>query len=304
VLPFHLSLAIDPLTRASQIYLEEPKRGGTAAAHFTPAARFRQHLDTAIMLYREALTHDPDYLPSALNLGGALIVRGAHSGTQGLNADFSEAVTTLLRTLERAPDTTETPAILNSLGVALFYVRQLDHAREHLTRALASVSTYADPLYNLGHMARTEGRQAEAQHYWTRYRQLQPSASPLAPGQSPERILGRTIGRLESHIPVHWGAPVKGVLRLGDEELTVATYPTGAVTLLQDGEIIMMLAREGFQGTSQRGITIGSAGQQVLAHYGPPSRQMAVTQGQSWAYDTQRIAFQLRDGKVVSWLIF
>jgi hypothetical protein len=29
----------------------------------------------------------------------------------------------------------------------------------------------------------------------------------------------------------------------------------------------------------------------------------AMAPGQSWAYDAQRIAFQLRDGKVVSWLM-
>jgi hypothetical protein len=31
---------------------------------------------------------------------------------------------------------------------------------------------------------------------------------------------------------------------------------------------------------------------------------LELTQGQSWAYDHRRIAFQLRDGRVVSWLLF
>jgi hypothetical protein len=31
---------------------------------------------------------------------------------------------------------------------------------------------------------------------------------------------------------------------------------------------------------------------------------LELTQGQSWAYDADRIAFQLRDGRVISWLVF
>jgi hypothetical protein len=42
----------------------------------------------------------------------------------------------------------------------------------------------------------------------------------------------------------------------------------------------------------------------VLTRYGPPTRQAELTQGHSWGYDTQRLAFQLRDGKVISWLLF
>jgi len=62
--------------------------------------------------------------------------------------------------------------------------------------------------------------------------------------------------------------------------------------------------REGFQGATASGIRIGSAAQEVLAHYGAPARRVELTQGQSWAYDAHRIAFQLRDGRIVSWLLF
>jgi hypothetical protein len=86
--------------------------------------------------------------------------------------------------------------------------------------------------------------------------------------------------------------------------LVVATYPDGVMTLAQDGEIRMILVREGFRGASARGVEIGSAARAVLAQYGAPTRRLELTQGQSWGYDAHRLAFQLRDGRVVSWLLF
>jgi hypothetical protein len=75
-------------------------------------------------------------------------------------------------------------------------------------------------------------------------------------------------------------------------------------TLAQDGEIRMILVREGFWGASAGGVTIGSAAKDILARYGAPSRRLDLTQGQGWGYDAHRLAFQLRDGRVVSWLLF
>jgi tetratricopeptide (TPR) repeat protein len=303
LLPFHLSLAIDPLSRASQISLEEPKRGSAAASQ-TPAGRFRQHLDEAIALYREALAYDAAYIPAALNLGGALMLRGMQTGTSGLNADVSEAQTLLLRMLERAPDTPDTPAILNSLGVALFYAGHVDQATAHLTRARTLAPTYAAPVFNLGYIARAERRDAEAQRYWSDYAQLHPAAAPLAQHQFPEDVMELTIGRLDTQTPAHWGAPATRVFRVGDERFVAATYPRGVTTLSQDGEIVMLLVQDSYPGTSRQGIAIGSDAREVLARYGAPTRRIDMTQGHNWAYDPQRIAFQLRAGKVVSWLVF
>jgi hypothetical protein len=66
----------------------------------------------------------------------------------------------------------------------------------------------------------------------------------------------------------------------------------------------MMMVREGYRGTSARGIALGSQARELLAQYGPPSRRVEMRPGESWGYDTQRMAFQLRDAKVVSWLLF
>jgi hypothetical protein len=38
--------------------------------------------------------------------------------------------------------------------------------------------------------------------------------------------------------------------------------------------------------------------------YGAPTRCQELPGGYSWAYDAQRLTFQLRDGLVVSWLRF
>ena len=163
-LPFQLSLAIDPLTRASRIYLEGPTRGGPGAPT-DPAALFRHHLGEAIARYREALARDDAYTPAALNLGCALVVRGVHAEPRGLNADVSEAVTTLLRALERAPNTPDTPALLNNLGVALWYGERPDHAKTHLTRARTLAPAYAAPVFNLAYIAQAEGRHDDARRY-------------------------------------------------------------------------------------------------------------------------------------------
>jgi hypothetical protein len=285
--------------------LEGPQRGRSSAPT-PPAVQFRQHLDEAITLYREALTHDTAYIPAALNLGGALIVRGVHTETSGLNADFAEAISTLLRALERSPNAPETPAMLNTLGVALFYAKQPDQAKEHLARARALNPTSPAPIFNLGHIAHAEHRGTDAQRYWSAYQQLaaQPFLALAGTSQRLEQVSGVGIGQLEDRLSSEWGPPTKSTFQVEKKTLTVATYPAGVMTLSQDGETLMLLVREGYQGTSAQGITIGSTARDVLASYGPPSRRLDMTHGNNWSYDAHRIAFQLRDGKVVSWLVY
>jgi hypothetical protein len=112
------------------------------------------------------------------------------------------------------------------------------------------------------------------------------------------------VGHLEEQVPGHWGQPTRSTLRLDASTLILATYPAAVQALLHDGEILMLMVREGFRGTSTRGIAIGSDIQEVLAQYGTPTRRLETTQGQSWSYDAQRIVLQFRDDRVVSWLLF
>jgi hypothetical protein len=116
--------------------------------------------------------------------------------------------------------------------------------------------------------------------------------------------MGLSIGHLEGQVPTGWGPPTQSAFRVDTALLTMTTYPAHMRTLSQDGEILMLVLQEGYRGTSARGIAIGSRAQDVLARYGPPTRRLETTQGQSWSYDTHRLAFQMRDGRVISWLLF
>jgi tetratricopeptide (TPR) repeat protein len=304
VLPFALSLALDPLTRANDMYLSrraKPERGSGTAAK--PVELFRSHLDEAIRFYREAITHDAAYTPAAVNLGCALLVRGVRGDSGLRHADVYEAVATLQRALERQPNV---PEILNNLGVALFYVERPQQATEHFIRARSLAPAYAAPVFNLAQIAQAERREADAQRLRHDYAQLAPQAPAQAPpaGQVPEQVTDLKIGDLEEHIPPSWGKPTQSTFQLETRVLTLATYAIAARTLSQDGELLMIVVQEGYRGTSARGIAIGSSPQDVQARYGPPSRRLETTQGQSWSYDAQRIAVQLRGGRVVSWLLF
>jgi hypothetical protein len=116
--------------------------------------------------------------------------------------------------------------------------------------------------------------------------------------------MGIGIGDLDDQVPQSWGNAAQTAFRLESTPMTVHTYATQVQTLSRDGEILLLVVRDGFRGTSARGIAMRSAAADVLARYGAPTRRLETTQGQSWSYDTQRIAFQLRDGQVVSWVVF
>ena len=116
--------------------------------------------------------------------------------------------------------------------------------------------------------------------------------------------MGLTIGQIEGRVPPSWGRPAQTQVALEGRTLAVATYPVGIMTLVQDGEIRMILVREGYRGATARGVRIGSTARDLQASYGTPSRRLELTQGESWAYDGQRLAFQLSDGRILAWLVF
>jgi tetratricopeptide (TPR) repeat protein len=295
--PFHLPVAIDPLTRASQIALERT-RGQTA----DPAGQFRQHLEMAIRWYREALAQDAAYTLAARNLSAALILRGVHTPKAGPHPDFAEAVMLLSRALESTP---QAPDLLNTLGVALFYDERLDRAQAAFTQAATRDPAYAAPMFNLGVLARAARREADAQRYQQAYERLIAGSVPVLLSHQPvEMVAGVSPGMPAQDVPVSWGVPIRSTVQVAGKPFTVATYPTGLMTLAQHGEVLMLLVREGYRGTSAQGITLGSPAHDVLARYGPPTRRHELPRGHSWAYDAQRLAFQFRDGQVVSWLRF
>jgi tetratricopeptide (TPR) repeat protein len=304
-LPFKLSLAIDPVTRASTIALRGSDRQGKSLAEL-----FQEHVERAIEFYKTAISLDPSYVLSYNNLGCALL----------LKEDAYKAIATLQDALKLAPDSAET---LNNLGVAFFYAENPRQARAHLAKAREQSPTYDAPVFNLGKIAYAERQEAEAKQHWTTYVQLDP-VSPWAellrkqmPLSSPpprmpstampatETVLGLAVAAFESDIPRAWGAPrTVSRIPLEQEPFRVAGYPNGVTTLSQDEEILMIVALEGYRGKSARGVAIGSSGKDVFVQYRSPSRILKMTQGESWVYDAQGIAFQLRDGTVVSWVLF
>jgi len=301
--PFKLSIAIDPETRASKITLRAPGAEG-------PADLFKNHIEKAIKYYETAITLDPSYVLSYNNLGCALIMKG----------DVYDAVGKLRKAIKMKSDFVPS---LNNLGVAFFLAENERKAKENLVKASEFDSAYDAPFFNLGKIAFEEKKEAEAKKYWIAYLELD-SASGWAdsirkslsletpeevlkspPDEGIENIMGLEAGDYEDDISETWGKPVKKRdFFLEEEPFKVAVYKNGVKTLSQEDEIKMILTPEGFKGKSARGISISSLEKDVLAEYGRPSKVLPMTQGATWVYASEGIAFQLRGGKVVSWLLF
>jgi tetratricopeptide (TPR) repeat protein len=297
-LPFKLSFTIDPTTRAREVF-----RGGQTASTL-----FHGHIKKAIEFYQTAISLDPSYTLSYTNLGAALI----------LKEDVYRAIATLQDALKINPKSVEA---LNNLGVAFFYAENPRAARDHLTKAHEIDPDYDASFFNLGKLAYEEKHMEEARRYWNAYLKLDPMSpwahvlqktllgkEPIAPlvMHRLETVMGVEIGTFEDEIPGYWGEPKEKPKRIPLEEtpFKMSVYHSGIVTLSQDEEIQMIVALEGYKGKSARGMAIGSGKQDVMAAYGNPSRIVHTTQGVSWVYEAQGIAFQLRQGKVVSWLVF
>lgn len=302
-LPFQLSLGLEPVSRASLIALRSTGRDVKP-----PEALFREHLAKAVELYSMAISLDPSYALAYSNLGCALL----------LQDNAYKAIATLQDGLKLAP---EQPELLNNLGVALAQADHLEKAQASLTRARDLAPTYAAPVFNLGKIAQAENRHPEAQRLWAAYATLEPGSPwlerlrplvPLPPAPVPgavtpakETLQGVAIATFEWELPAAWGKPtLLSQLLLQEEPFTFTLYAHGAMTLVHDKEIVLIKALESYRGTSSRGIAIGSAAQDVLARYGPPSRLLAMTQGDTWVYAAQGIAFQVRQHAVVSWWLF
>src|SRR5215510_11731924 len=302
-LPFKLSLAVDPVARAGKIALRGPD--GTDK----PAEMFHAHLDKAIESYRTATSLDPSYALAYNNLGCAFIVQG----------EAYKATATLQDALKITPNS---PQILNNLGVAFFYAENPRQAKAHLTKASELAPAYDAPIFNLGQLAHDAHQEADAQRYglaylrldpgspWAnRVRQRVPQALPppqvaSAVPQIPEAVMGVAVGAFADEVPASWREPRKSPLTLEAQPFTVVRYPHVVMTLSRDEEILMITVLDGYKGQSAKGISLGSLAQEVLAHYGRPAQILEMTQGESWVYEAQGIAFQLHDRKVTAWLLF
>jgi hypothetical protein len=209
----------------------------------------------------------------------------------------------LSRALEHTP---QAPKLLNTLGVAWLYDERRERATDAFLQAVSRDPAYAAPLFNLSVLAREAHRQAEALRYEQAYARLLAGSAPASPTarQPVETVAGVRPGTPVQDVPVSWGVPAHSTVQLAGSTFTVATYPAGIMALAQHGNVLMLMVREGYRGTSARGITLGSQTHDVLTRYGPPTWRHELSSGHSWAYDAPRIVFQFHNGQVVSWLRF
>jgi len=299
-IPFKLSLAVDPLTRASEITLRGSKN---------PEELCNEHLEKAIKYYQIAISQDPFYFLAYNNLACALIMKG----------EVYKAIGTLEDTLKLNPSSPET---LNNLGVAFYYAENLDKAKEHIIKANKLDSEYDAPLFNLGKIAYEEKKETETKKYWMSYLKLDP-ASPWAelicktlkldqPQKSvrpssteKEKILGVAAGAYEEDMPSNWKKPCRTKnISLEDAPYELSIYENGLMTISQDGQIQLIATLGWSKQKSTKGISIGSLKKDLQNTYGSPSKVQNLTQGENWIYETPRISFQLRSEGVISFLLF
>ncbi len=300
-MPFQLAMAIDPHTRASQMYRDE--HAEASRGNLTPAdakALFYDHLDQSITLYRRAIGLDKSYIPAARNLASALIVRGVYATDVSRQGDVAEAVMTLSRALQLQPND---PELHTNLGVAWFYQGLRDRAQASFTQARTLAPNAPAPVNNLAHMAHIEQRSADAQAYQRQYQQLTSHFSTRRATGNPsiEQIQEISLG---DDIPARWRIRSSSQIQLGGHTYVLAAYDPGIMALTQDGEILMAMAHNGYRGKSGHGIRLGSHKRDVLAAYGTPSQRLSASTKQNWRYDQPGIAFQFKADRVVSWLVF
>lgn len=308
-MPFKLSISIDPETRAKKISL----RGRDASAGSEEL--FKKNIGKSIEYYNSAISQDPSYKLSYNNLASAYIIKG----------EFYKAIGTLQDALKIDPRFSEA---LNNLGVAFFYIDSPGKAMENLDRAREIDPSYNAPLFNLGKIAYEEKKVTEAKEYWTAYMKLD-STSPWANSirqvfslsnvkkplkssgiEGVENIDDLEAGTYIDEIPKSWGGPKKTRdISIQANPFRMAVYNNNVMTLSQEDSdleepILLVSTLEGYKGKSLKGIILGSREKEVLSKYGAPSKVLNTTRGKSWVYENPGIAFQVREGKVLSWLLF
>ncbi len=306
-IPFKLSIAIDPETRASKIILRG--RGPKSPEEF-----FKEHLEKAIEYYQTAISQDPSYILSYSNLACALLMKG-------VKGDVYKAIGLLEDAMKITPNTLE-KEIFNNLGIAYYYAKNPGEAKEHLLKARQSDKNYDAPLFNLGKIALETGKQTEVKEFWSAYLKIDEASPwanvirktlslesdkkvPTSVGKKiDEKVLGVAVDSYDDEIPKDWGKPQTKEIALGERPYRLNLYNNRVMTLSQKDEIKLIVALDGFKGKTEKGIAVGSAQKDILSTYGSLSKVLDMAQGISWVYDLQGIAFQFRDGKVVSWILF
>jgi tetratricopeptide (TPR) repeat protein len=299
-LPFKMSLTIDPITRASGGAFRGPKENRLL---------FEKNIAIAIDYYEAAVKQDPAYLLAYKNLASAYVTN---------NQPF-KAIALLKDALKRTPNDA---VLLNVMGVAFYNAENIDKAVEYLNEARKQDPAYVDPLFNLGKVEYSRNNKSLAKSYWRQYVQLDPDSNwvkllrakyqfgedsdrprGLVTHQN-EMLAGIQVGNYTDEVPKDWGQPSKTQYPFKDTQNATLHFKNGITTITEGEEIRVLLADTGYGGKTKNGVKIGDAQNTVIKAYGMPSMNLTTTQGNSMVYHDEGITFQLRDGKVVSWIVY
>lgn len=299
-LPFKLSIALDPITRAY---------GSIFRGIEQQAQSFKKNIEAAINYYKEAVEQDPRYILAYTNLASAYVQNGQPF----------KAVALLQDAIHVAPSSA---VVHNILGAAYYQTGNVNKAIGFLNRSARLDTGYADPLFNLGKIAHIKNKALQAKSYWLSYLKLDPDSNwavvlrknyhigkairtprGLAK-QHYEKIFGLQVGNYRDEIPESWGPSTVKMFPLRENPHQVAQFNNGVTTIAEGDEIRLMVAEETYKGKSNLGLQIGSARSAVISTYGVPSLQIKTSQGTTLLYPEKGITFQLRDQQVVSWLVY
>ncbi len=67
---------------------------------------------------------------------------------------------------------------------------------------------------------------------------------------------------------------------------------------------VMLRTLPGYTGKTSQGISLGSPTEDIQEKYGHPTRRMEGQEGQFLTYEAERIVFQVKDGHVLSWMLY
>ncbi len=299
-LEFKYSISVDAHSRASQMIF----RGNSKEKNL-----YTKNISNAIYYYQAAIKQDSNYLLSYQNLGSAFI----------LNGEPFKAIAILKDGFEIAK---QNPVTLNLLGIAFYFAENNKKAIEYLELASRLDKKYSDPVFNLGKIAKLEGRSKDAQLYWEKYLDLDSNSywvnlletkygvgKPAARQRGltrvdSEKLMNLQVGNYSDEVPMVWGKPHSNSYPLRETPYISANYKNGITTVAEGDEIRMLVAGSLFKGRSGRGIAIGDKTYSIVKAYGRPPLSLNATLGKSLAYPDKGITFQVRNNKVVSWVIY
>jgi tetratricopeptide (TPR) repeat protein len=269
--------------------------------------RFSSYIKSAIGFYKQAIDLDSNYPLSISNLGAAYLI----------NNEPYKSIALLKDAGQRWPNNVY---IKNALGVAFFAIDKVDLANSTLLEATRLSPQFSSPLYNLGKVAHLGGHDDKAKLYWSSYLNLD-SMSYWAllirnkygvgekfvtkrglPTFDFESVSGVHVADFKNEIPGTWRNKTSYIIANTDN--SILRFNNGVDAVLESDAIRLIQVSNKFVGVSKRGIKIGDGVGSLQMAYGNPAMHIETTFGNSWVYPANGISFQVKNSKVVSWLVY